>query len=302
MMDAPRILIPLAIVVIAVYSSAFTVGETETAILFRLGEIKRADFKPGLHFKVPLINNVKKFDDRLLSLDFEPQRFLTKEKKDVIVDLFLKWRIVDVAAYYKATGGDERRAGLLVYQRINDRLRGEFGRHTVKEVVSGERGAIMSRVTDAAKQQSGELGLDVVDVRIKQINLPTEVSSAVYNRMRAERERTARDLRSRGAEAGERIRADADRERTQILAEAYRDAQKTRGEGDAKATETYAGAYGKDPEFYAFWGSLGAYREGLKGQEDLLILEPDSEFFKYFNAPEIRDGAQPNASVAAGEK
>ncbi|MGH8644002.1 MAG: protease modulator HflC [Gammaproteobacteria bacterium] len=301
-MNAPRILIPLAIVVIAIYSSLFTVGETETAILFRLGEIKRADFKPGLHFKIPVINNVKKFDDRILSLDFEPQRFLTKEKKDVIVDLFLKWRIMDVASYYRATGGDERRAGLLVYQSINSYLRGEFGRHTVKEVVSGERGAIMSRVTEAAKQQSGELGLNVVDVRIKRIDLPTEVSSAVYNRMRAERERFARDLRSRGAEAGERIRADADRERTQILAGAYRDAQKIRGEGDAKATETYAMAYGKDPEFYAFWGSLGAYREGLQGKEDLLVLEPDSEFFKYFNAPEIRDGAQPNASVAAGEK
>jgi len=301
-MNAPRILIPLAIVVIAVYSSVFAVTETEKAILFRLGEIKRTDFEPGLHFKIPVINNIKKFDDRILSLDFEPQRFLTKEKKDVIVDLFLKWRIADVGSYYRATGGDERRAGLLVYQRINAHLRGEFGRHTVKEVVSGERGAIMNRVTEATKQQSGELGLNVVDVRIKRIDLPTEVSSAVYNRMRAERERFARDLRSRGAEAGERIRSDADRERTQILAGAYRDAQKIRGEGDAKATETYAGAYGKDPEFYAFWGSLSAYREGLQGKEDLLVLEPDSEFFKYFNAPEFRDEALPTASVAGEEK
>jgi modulator of FtsH protease HflC len=299
-MNAPRILIPLAIVAITLYSSAFTVGETETAILFRLGEIKRADFEPGLHFKIPVINNVKKFDDRILTLDFEPQRFLTKEKKDVIVDLFLKWRIKDVASYYRATGGDERRAGLLVYQWINDFLRGEFGRLTVKEVVSGERGAIMKRVTAAAQQHSGELGLKVVDVRIKRIDLPTEVSAAVYNRMRAERERTARDLRSRGAEAGERIRADADREQTQILAEAYRVAQKTRGEGDAKATAIYASAYGKDPEFYAFWGSLDAYSQGLKGKDDLLVLEPDSQFFKYFNAPGIEGAEQSNGSVASG--
>ncbi len=283
--------------------SLFTVAETELAILFRLGEIQRSDYQSGLHFKVPFINNVRKFDRRVLTLDAEPQRYLTVEKKDVIVDSFVKWRISDVQSYYKSTGGDERRTGLLVYQRINDALRSEFGRLTVKEVVSGERGAIMGRVTASASEQGRELGIAIVDVRIKRIDLPAEVSSAVYNRMRAERERVARELRSQGSEAGERIRADADRERTQILAEAYRDAEKLRGEGDAKATAIYADAYGKDKDFYAFYGSLKAYTKSIRSKDDILILEPDSEFFKFLKNPGFGFGsARGNAAYQASDR
>lgn len=297
-MNMNKFAIPAAVIAILGYLSIFTVTETQKAILFRLGEIKRSDFAPGIHFKVPFINNVKKFDKRILTLDQEPQRFLTKEKKDVMVDSFVKWRITNVEDFYRSTTGDERRAGLLVYQKINDNLRGQFGKLTVKEVVSGERGAIMKKVTAKVDRQVKELGLDIVDVRIKRIDLPSEVSSAVYNRMRAERERVARDLRSRGSEAGERIRAAADRERTQILADAYRDGEKLRGEGDAKATDVYAKSYGQNEEFYAFYGSLGAYSEGLKTKNDLLILEPDSDFFKYFKNPQLGTSSQ----VASGSQ
>ena len=287
-MSLTKIFVPVLVVVLIIGSMCvFTVKETESAIVFKLGEIKRSDYQPGLHFKFPFINNVKKFDKRVLTLDAEPQRYLTKEKKDVIVDSFVKWRITDVEKYYKSTTGDERRAGLLVYQKVNDNLRGEFGRLTVKEVVSGQRGAIMQRVTKRVDELSKELGLDIVDVRIKRIDLPSEVSASVYRRMRAERERFARDLRSKGAEAGERIRASADRERTEIQADAYRDAEKARGQGDATATKTYAEAYMNDKEFYAFYGSLNAYTESMNSRRDLLVLEPDSEFFRYFNDPQI---------------
>lgn len=283
-MNATRMIVPAVVILLIIgFLSIFTVTETQRAILFRLGEIRRSDFRPGLHFKIPVINNVRKFDARVLTLDAEPQRFLTLEKKDVIVDSFVKWRIEDVAHFYKATGGDERRAGLLLYQKIYDNLRGEFGRLTVKEVVSGERGAIMDRVTKAADELGQELGLDVIDVRIKRIDLPTEVSVAVYDRMRAERGRVAKDLRARGAEAAERIQATADRERTEILAAAYRDAEKLRGEGDAKAADAYAKAYVQNEEFYSFYGSLKSYTQGFTGKDDLLVLTPDSDFFRYFD-------------------
>lgn len=280
-----RLLIPLAVLLVLGAMSVFTVDERQKAILLRLGEIERSDYTPGLHFKLPLVNNVRKFDGRLLSLDAEPERFLTAEKKDVIVDYFVRWRIADVEQFFRSTGGDERQASVLMYQKVNAALRNEFGKRTVQDVVSGERFAIMEIVTSSANDQVTELGIDIEDVRVSRIDLPAEVSSSVYQRMRAERERVARDFRSRGAEAAERITANADRERTVLLAEAYRDAEIIRGDGDARSTEIYAGAFGADEDFYALWRSLGAYRRSFTGTGNVLVLEPDSEFLRYFDDP-----------------
>ena len=284
-MLGPRILIPLVVIAIVAYMSLFTVNERERAILLKLGEIHRSDYTAGLHFMVPFYNNVRKFDRRLLTFDSRPERYLTGEKKDVIVDSYVRWRIYDVEQYFKATRGDERGAGILLFQKVDAALREQFGNRTVKEVVSGERGAIMAHVTEEANKQVKELGMQIDDVRVKRIDLPAEVSNSVYQRMRAERERVARDHRSRGAEAAERIRANADRERIVILAEAYREAETTRGEGDATAAETYANAYTVDEEFYALYRSLNAYRASFGNKNDVLLLEPDSEFFKYFKNP-----------------
>ncbi|MFA7386274.1 MAG: protease modulator HflC [Thiohalobacteraceae bacterium] len=263
--------------------SMFIVYEWERALLFQLGEIVKSDFEPGLHFKVPFINNVRKFDARILTLDIEPERFLTAEKKNVIVDSFIKWRIGDVTKFYTAVGGDEAQARLRLDQIIKDGMRGEFSKRTLNEVVSGERAQIMNVLTGNASQQAKELGIDVVDVRIKRIDLPPDVNTAVYRRMEAERARVAKDFRSRGFEASERIRADADRQRQVMLAEAYRDAERLRGEGDARAAEIYASAYTRNPEFFALYRSLDAYRNAF-GNGDLLVIEPDSEFFDYFKS------------------
>jgi membrane protease subunit HflC len=232
---------------------------------------------------VPVLHNVVKLAGRLHTLEGEAARFLTGEKKDVIVDSFVRWRIRDVVKFYLATGGDQRRAGILVYQKINDALRVEFGKRKVQEVVAGERGKIMEIVKKTADERGEELGLEIVDVRIKRIDLPVEVSSAVYERMRAERARVARELRARGEKEATRIRADSDRQATVISAEAYRDAETLRGEGDGRASQIYAQAYSKDAEFYEFYRSLGAYRNIFEGGYDNLLLKPDSEFFKYFN-------------------
>ena len=284
----PRILIVLAIIVGIGSTFVFRVYEQERAILFQLGKIVRADFDPGLHFKLPLIQNVKKYDVRLQTLDAEPQRFLTDEKKDVIVDSFVRWKIKDIVKFYVATGGDPRRAGLLLYQKINDGLRNEFSTRTVKEVVSGERGAIMSSVTKTADERGEELGMEIVDVRLKRIDLPAEVSQNVYDRMRSERARVAREIRARGDKESITIRADADKSRTVIGAQAYRDAEITRGEGDAVATEVYAQAFEKDQEFYDFYRSLSAYRSSFRSREDVFLLDPKSEFFKYFGNPTLQ--------------
>lgn len=262
--------------------SLYTVKQWERAIVFRLGKIVATDSDPGLHGMMPFLNNVIKFDGRILTVEAEAERYFTVEKKNVIVDAFVKWRITDVADYYKATGGDERRAGQLLYEKINDALRNEFGKRTIQEVVSGGRAEITQKLNDVVNVQAKDLGITIVDVRIKRIDLPNEVSTSVYQRMEAERGRVARDFRSRGAEAAERIRADADRQRTVTLAEAYRKAESVRGEGDAKAADIYAQAYGKNPEFYAFYRSLNAYKNTLNSRSDILVLEPDSEFFKYF--------------------
>ncbi|MDX1593885.1 MAG: protease modulator HflC [Gammaproteobacteria bacterium] len=262
--------------------SVFTVKEWERAILFRLGEIVRNDYTPGLHFKFPFVNNVRKFDGRIQTLDVDPERFLTSEKKNVIVDSFVKWRIKDVGRYYTAVRGDVAQANLRLDQIVKDGLRSEFGKRTLKETVSGDRAQIMDILTATANPLANEIGIEVVDVRIKRVDLPPDVSNSVFRRMTAERERVARDFRSRGAEAAERIRADADRQRTVIVAEASRDAEQTRGEGDARAVDIYAQAFGRNEDFYSFYRSLNAYRDVFTSRNDMLILEPDSDFFRYF--------------------
>jgi membrane protease subunit HflC len=281
----PNRAIPLVILVAALilgWFSIFTVKEWERAVLFRFGEIVKTDFKPGLHFMVPFMNNVRRFDGRVQTLDAEPERFLTAEKKYVIVDAFVKWRIDNVAKYYTAMGGDEYRTNIRLSQIIKDGLRAEFGKRTKQEAVSGERTEIMNVLSLNADTQAHDFGIRVVDVRIKRIDLPQEISESVYRRMEAERDREAKDKRSKGFEVAERIRADADRQRTILLAEADRDAEQTRGEGDAKAAEIYAKAFNKDPEFFAFYRSLNAYRQTFNDQNDVILLGSDSDFFKYF--------------------
>jgi len=282
-MLSPRIVVPVLLVVLLGYFSVFRVQEWERAIVIEFGEIKGSDYSPGLHFMVPVINESRTFDIRLLNLDQDPQRFLTSEKKDVYVDYYAKWRISDVEKFYiSANEGDIAYANGLLAQRINSALRDEFGKRTVQQVVAGERGEILNIVRTAMAGLPQELGIEVIDVRTERIDLPEEVSSSVYDRMRAERLRVAKDFRARGEEAAERIRANADREREVILANAYREAETIRGEGDAQATEIYAAAYGKNPDFFALYRSLNAYRNSFGGGSDVLVLEPDSEFFRYF--------------------
>jgi len=287
MKSLQRYVVPLLIALgVLVYASTFVVYQWESAIKLRLGKIVDADYEPGLHFLVPLLNNVKKFDARIQTLDARPERFLTIEKKDVIVDSYVKWRIANVAQYYRSTGGNPAITARLLAERINTSLRNEFGKRTIKEVVSGERAEIMELLRKDADEKAAELGVEVVDVRVKKIDLPDEVSESVYGRMRAERERVARDLRAKGAEAAERIRAEADRQRTIILADAYKQSEELRGEGDANATEIYAQAFEKNDEFYAFYRSLKAYRSVFSGGKDIMLLQPDSEFFRYFKGQE----------------
>lgn len=276
------------IAVIIISQSIYVVSEIERAVKLRFGEIVEFDVQPGLHFKWPIVNSVKYFDGRILTLDAVPQRYLTSEKKALMVDSFIKWRIKDVAKYFTTTGGDEERAKRLLSQRVDTGLRNEFGIRTVKEVVSGERDQLMnSLATSLDKIAQQELGVEVIDLRVKKIDLPAEVSDSVYNRMRTERERLARELRAQGNEVAEKIRATADKDKTIILADAYREAEETRGNGDAKATATYAEAYTKDPEFYDFTRSLKAYQSTFQSKGDILIIDPDSDFFKYLDNSKI---------------
>ena len=278
-----KIIIPVAVLLL--WASVFSVDERQKAILFQFGEIIKSDYEPGIHFKIPFIQNVRKFDNRILTIDQKPERFLTSEKKDLIVDSYVKWRITDVVEYYKTTQGDELVAGRLLYENINNGLRNEFGKRTIQEVISGDRTQIMGLMTEQASDRAKTLGIEVVDVRVKKVDYPERVSNSVYLRMRAEREREARDFRSKGYEASERIQADADRQRSVLLAEAYRDSEIVRGEGDARATEIYAEAYGKNEEFYKFYRSLMAYQNTFSSTGDVILLEPDSEFFRYFKNP-----------------
>jgi len=266
----------------AVGAMVFTVDQRQYAIVFQLGEIKEVIKEPGLSFKWPMIQNVRYFDSRILTLDsVEPERFLTAEKKPVLVDSFVKWRIADVNKYYVSVGGDEMLARTRLSQTVNSGLREEFGRRTVHDVVSGVRDKIMEDVRKKADLDARQIGVEIVDVRLKRVDLPPEVSESVYRRMETERKRVANELRSQGAAEAEKIRADADKQREVIVAEAYRDAQKIKGEGDAKAASTYGKAFGENPEFYAFYRSLEAYRQSLGNKSDLLVVDPSADFFKY---------------------
>ncbi|MDP1607291.1 MAG: protease modulator HflC [Rhodocyclaceae bacterium] len=263
-------------------SMLFTVDQRQYALVFQLGEIKDVIQEPGLSFKWPMIQNVRFFDRRILTLDsVEPERFLTAEKKPVLVDSFVKWRIADVRQYYISVGGDEMLARTRLSQTVNSGLREEFGRRTVHDVVSGSRDKIMADVQKKADADARAIGVEIVDVRLKRVDLPPEVSESVYRRMETERKRVANELRSTGAAESEKIRADADRQREVIIAEAYRDAQKIKGEGDARAASIYGKAYGENPEFYAFYRSLEAYRQSFGNKNDLLIVDPSADFFKY---------------------
>jgi membrane protease subunit HflC len=276
----------IAVVIVLVgLSSVYMVNETERAIKLRFGEIIEDDIQPGIHIKVPMIDNVKKFDARILTLDARPERFLTAGKKFLIVDSFVKWRIENVRDFYKATSGDRWRAAALVANLVNDGIRAEFANRTVQEVVSGERDELMLHLTKILNEQSqSQFGIKILDTRVKGIDLPEDLMNNVYRRMSAEREREARELRSQGKELAEGIRADADRQKTVLVANAYKESEVTRGEGDAKASHVYAKAFNRDPEFYAFTRSLKAYEETFNGQEDVLLLKPDSDFFKYMKS------------------
>ena len=281
-----QLFLALLIVFIALAPQLFyTINMMESAVLLRFQKVQKSNYEPGLYIKLPFIDKVVKFDKRTLTLDSEPERFLTKEKKFLIVDSFIMWRIEDEEKYFTTTGGDELSAQRLLAQKVNAGLRDEFGLRTIKEVVSGERREIMKILQEKANTAADELGVHIIDVRIKKVDLPDEVSDAVYDRMRSERTRVAKELRSQGAEAAEIIRADADRQRTEIVADAYRQAQIIRGHGDAASTETYATAYSKNKEFFSFYRSLEAYRKTFQGNGDIMVMEPDSKFFRYFKNP-----------------
>jgi len=274
-------LVGLVLIVTVVRMTVFTVDEREHVIKFRFGEIVKADYQPGLHFKIPFVNNIARYPDRILTYEESEERFLTGEKKNLIVDYFVTWRITDPAQYYRSARGDELFAAQRLSAIIREGIKAEFSQRTVQEVVAAERSEIMNQMLVTASTQAPALGLEVVDVRVMRIELSDEVSGSVFSRMQQERGRVAAQLRAEGEEEAERIRANADRERTIILAEAYRDAERIRGEGDAVAAETYANAYSQNPEFYAFYRSMSAYRQSIGGQQDVLVLSPDSEFFQF---------------------
>jgi len=278
-------IIVILIGLVVVSSCVYVIDEREVGIKFQFGEIVESNLQPGLHFKLPVMQNVKKFDARILTLDSRPERFLTVGKKFVIVDAFIKWKIIDVKAYYKATAGNRFQATNLLSNSMNKGLRDEFASRTLTEVVSGERDQLMAKIGQTLnKQTQAEFGIEVVDVRVKGIDLPEDLNKNVYRRMSTEREREARETRSQGKELAEGIRADADRQKTVIVANAYKESEQMRGSGDAIAASAYATAYNKDSEFYSFTRSLKAYTETFSGKEDVLLLKPDSDFFKYMKS------------------
>lgn len=276
----------LVVIVVIVSMTLFTVDERQFAVVFQLGEVKEVIEEPGLNVKIPLIQNVRFFDKRILTIDTpEPQRYITAEKQNVLVDHFVKWRIVDPRLYYESVAGDEVRARTRLLQTVNSGLREEFGRRTVTEVVSGERDRIMENMRIRADTDARQIGVQILDVRLKRVDLPTEVSESVYSRMEAERRRVANELRSEGEAIAEQIRADADRQREVIIAEAYREAQQIMGSGDATAAAIYAEAFEADPEFYSFYRSLNAYRATFSDRSDVMVLDPSSDFFKFLKNP-----------------
>jgi membrane protease subunit HflC len=283
------VLIGLVALLIVLALTLFTVDQRQNAIVFRLGEPVNVITKPGLYLKVPLFDNVRFFDVRILTLDSEePERYLTSEKKNVLVDSFVKFRIIDVLQYYISVRGDETLAKDRLSKTVNDSLRAEFGKRTVHDVVSGERDRIMALMREKADEDAREIGIQVLDVRLKRVELPSDVSEAVYRRMEAERKRVANEARSLGSAEAEKIRADADRQREVIVAEAYRDAQRIKGQGDARAAAIYAGAFQQNPEFFAFYRSIEAYRQSFRNKSDVMVLDPSSDFFKYLKSPSGR--------------
>lgn len=264
----------------------YTVDQRQNAMVFQLGQVVAVHKQPGLYFKIPIVQNVRYFDTRIMTLNpVDPDRFITSEKTNILVDYFAKWRIVDVKQYYVSVGGDEIRAQTRLQQTINYGLRAELGKRNISDLVSGERDDIMARLRSKADADARKIGIEVIDVRLKHVDLPDEVSASVYKRMEAERNRVASELRSTGEAQSEQIRANADRQRQVIIADAYRDAQQVKGEGDAQASSIYAAAYSQNPEFYAFYRSMEAYRESFKHKTDVLVLEPNTDFFKYMKSP-----------------
>ncbi len=284
-------LVALLVALVVLSGSMFTVDQRQNALVFQLGEVVGVKTKPGLYWKLPLVQNVRYFDTRILTLDAaDPERFITSEKKNVLVDAFIKWSVIDARQFSVSVGGDEMRAQIRLNQTVNDGLRAEFGKRTINDVVSGSRDQIMNIIRAKADSDARKIGVQVVDVRIKRVDLPETVSENVYRRMEAERKQVANELRSTGAAEAEKIKADADKQREVIVAEAYRDAQQVKGEGDARAAAVYAAAFGKNPEFYAFYRSMQAYRESFRSKSDVMVLDPSADFFKYMKNPRAAGG------------
>lgn len=281
----PLVLIGLALLLLLASSMVFTVDERERAIKLFLGEITESEYEPGLHFKIPVLSTVYKFDRRILTLDVQPERVLTNEKKNVIVDSFIKWRIDDTSAFYKSLGGIESRANSRLTQFVREGVKDAFGQRTIREVVSSARSTLRDEILASVDRQAESLGIDIVDVRIKKVELPEDVRESVYQRMEKDRAKIAREIRSEGEESAKKIRASADRVREELLANAYSTAEQTRGNGDAESARIYAEAYTKNPDFYSLYRSLSAYRSAFSGNSDVMLLNPDSEFFQYFNGP-----------------
>jgi membrane protease subunit HflC len=278
------VILVVALIVLAL--SMYTVDQRQAAVVFQLGEIVDIKKQPGLYLKIPFVQNIRYFDTRILTLDAaDPERFITSEKKNVLVDYYVKWRIFDVEKFYVSFQGDELRGVNRLAQTVNDGMRAEFGKRTLHDVVSGQRDDIMEALRKNADADARRFGVQVTDVRIKRVDLPSEVSESVYRRMEAERKRVANELRSTGAAEAEKIKADADKQREVIIAEAYRDAQRTKGEGDGKASAIYAEAFGKNPEFYAFYRSMESYRQSFRNKGDVMVLQPNSDFFRYMKSP-----------------
>ena len=284
-----RVLVSIIVLLILISLSTFTVDQREFALVFRLGEIVSVKKDPGLYFKTPIVENVKFFDKRILTYESDqPDRFITSEKKNVLVDSYIKWRIMDPSKYYVSVNGDERQAERRITQTVNDGLRAEFGKRTIQEVVSGQRSEIMGILQERADSESRLIGVEILDVRLRRVDLPEEVSQSVYQRMNAERKSVANELRSQGFADSEKIRAVAEKERDIIITEAYKDAQKIKGEGDATAAKIYADAFSKNQDFYDFFRSLEAYRKSFKGKDDILVLDPNSDFFKFLKSPDSK--------------
>lgn len=282
-----KIIIIAAIAVFVLSAAIFTVDERHSAIIFQLGEIRNVIKDAGLHFKIPFLQNVRQFDARIQTIETpHPERFITSEKKNMLVDLYVKWRVTDPTAFYKSVMGDENKAAERLLQTVNSNLREEFGRHTVHQVISSQRDQIMENMRKKSDSDVKNMGVQIMDVRLKRVEFPDEVSESVYRRMEAERKRVANELRSQGAAESERIRANADRQRDVIIAEAYRDAEKIKGEGDAKASAIYAEAFGKNPDFFSFYRSLQAYQNLFQSGRDVLIIDGKSDFFKYMHSPD----------------